>query len=38
MVIFIITILCFITITSWMYIKGKEIDHDIYNEQDNVLD
>lgn len=35
MAIFLAITMAFFTITAWMYVKGKEIDQEIYNEQDS---
>lgn len=35
MAILLATTIAFITITAWMYVRGKEIDREIYNEQDS---
>lgn len=35
MAILLATTIAFMTITAWMYIRGKEIDQEIYNEQDS---
>lgn len=35
MVLAVLTSMAFAAITFWMYVRGKEIDREIYNEMDS---